>query len=104
MHTVQGKNRVLTEEMFCRSKYDTHKKKERTGLKFKNLILKCAVGRVSAQGQKTGAAAKRRKEGKQQCTKICATETNVFKIECCGSYGQLPTEKETKFYRLLSEI
>jgi hypothetical protein len=26
-------------------------------------------------------------------TKIQATKINVFKIECCGIYGQLPTEK-----------
>ncbi len=26
-------------------------------------------------------------------TKIRATKVDVFKIECCGSYGKLPTEK-----------
>jgi hypothetical protein len=28
--------------------------------------------------------------------KIWATKLNVFKIECCGSYGQLPTKKRSK--------
>ncbi len=30
---------------------------------------------------------------KKKRTRIQATKVNVFKIECCGSYGQLPTEK-----------
>jgi hypothetical protein len=29
----------------------------------------------------------------KKLTRIGATKVNVFKIECCGSYGQLPTEK-----------
>jgi hypothetical protein len=32
-------------------------------------------------------------------------KTNVFKIECCGSSGQLPTERmKQKVCRFLSEI
>jgi hypothetical protein len=38
---------------------------------------------MSAQGR---TAQKKR-------TRIRATKVNVFKIECCGSYSQLPTEK-----------
>jgi hypothetical protein len=54
---------------------------------------------MSAQGQKL------HKESGQQYTKDMSNKTNVFKIECCGSYGQLPTEKnKTKVCRFLSEI
>jgi hypothetical protein len=39
---------------------------------------------------------KLRKENRQQYRNIWAM--NMFKIECCGSYGQLPTErKKQKF-------
>jgi hypothetical protein len=32
-------------------------------------------------------------------------ETNVFKIECCGSFSQLPTKRmKQKVCRFLSEI
>jgi hypothetical protein len=34
-----------------------------------------------------------------------SNEINVFKIECCGSYDQLPTERtKQKVCRFLSEI
>ncbi len=29
----------------------------------------------------------------KKLTRIRGTKVNVFKIECCGSYGQLPIEK-----------
>ncbi len=44
------------------------------------------MGWMSAQGR---TAHKKR-------TKIQATKGNMFKIECCGSYGRLPTEKKRK--------
>jgi hypothetical protein len=34
---------------------------------------------------------RKRNEQKYEQQKV-----NVFKIECCGSYGQLPTEKEQR--------
>ncbi len=42
---------------------------------------------MAAQGRKL------RKENGQQYKKNMSKKTNVSKIECCGSYGQLPTER-----------
>jgi hypothetical protein len=65
---------------------DTHKIRKANRVKTENLIQKYVLGWMSAQGR---TAQKKR-------TKIRATKINVFKIECCGSYGRLPTEKEQK--------
>jgi hypothetical protein len=65
---------------------DTHKIKKANRVKTENLIQKCVLGWMSAQGQ---TVQKRR-------TKIRATKINMFKVECCGSYGRLPTGKERK--------
>jgi hypothetical protein len=54
--------------------------------KNKNLIQKYVLGWMSAQGR---TAQKKR-------TRIRATKVNVFKIECCGSYGQLPSKKKQR--------
>jgi hypothetical protein len=51
---------------------------------------------MSAQGWERVQQLKLRKESKQQYTKDMSNKTERLKIECCGSYGQLPTEKETK--------
>ncbi len=62
-----------------------------------------SAGSVSAQGRKTGAAAETvQKREKTAHRKWRNKKTNVFKIECCGSFGLLPTEN--KNCRFLSEI
>ncbi len=47
-------------------------------------------------------------QGREPCKKNCQNtnnKTNVFKIECCGSSGQLPTERmEQKVCRFQSKI
>ncbi len=48
----------------------------------------------------------RSKNCAKRANKSTGNEVNVFKIECCGSFGQLPTEKEMKqkVWRFLSKI
>jgi hypothetical protein len=46
---------------------------------------------VSVQGQKTGATAETAKMRKR-AKKWCNEKTNVFKFECCGSFGLVPKE------------
>jgi hypothetical protein len=65
---------------------DTQKIRKSNGVKTENLIQKYVLGWMSAQGRN---AQKKRK-------KIRATKTIVFKIECCGSYSRLSTEKKRK--------
>jgi hypothetical protein len=62
---------------------ETDTLKIRKALKTKNLIQKYVLGWMSAQGR---TAQKKR-------TRVRAMKVNVFKIECCGIYGQLSTEK-----------
>ncbi len=50
------------------------KQKEQTGLNENNLIQKICPGSGVSPGTKTGAPAELCKEGRQQYTKICATE------------------------------
>ncbi len=45
------------------------------------------LGWMAAQGRKL------RKGNRQQYTKNMSKKRNVFKIECCGSYHQLPAER-----------
>jgi hypothetical protein len=63
-----------------------HKISKANRVKTGNLIHKYVLGWMSAQGR----TAHKKK------TKIQATKGNLFKIECCGSYGRLPTEKKRK--------
>jgi hypothetical protein len=67
----------------CKFKYDTNKIIWTNRVKGKN----CMLGWMAAQGRKL------RKENRQQYTKNMSKKRNVFKIECCGSYHQLPTER-----------
>jgi hypothetical protein len=53
-----------------------------------------SAGSVSARSRKTGAAAETVQEWENNIWKMAQQKTNVFKIECCGSYGQLSTENE----------
>jgi hypothetical protein len=63
-----------------------HKIRKANRVKTENLIQKYVLGRMSAQGRTV----------QKKLTKIRATKMNVFKIEYCGSYGRLLTEKRTK--------
>ncbi len=50
---------------------------------------------MSAQGRKMGAAAETvQKRQKQDMKKWHNKKTNVFKIECCGSFGLFPAEND----------
>jgi hypothetical protein len=80
----QGQLRIFGSKMFCRSKYDTHKIKKMNRVK-KSYTQMCA-GRMSAQGGRKPVH-----KSRQQYTNIWAM--NMIKIECCGNYGQLPTER-----------
>jgi hypothetical protein len=79
------------------------KQKEQIRLKKNDLIQKMSAGLGVSLGMKPGAAAELCKECRQHTQKYAQQKTNVFKIECCGSYAQLPTE-QTKSCRSLSEI
>jgi hypothetical protein len=63
-----------------------HKIRKENRVKTENLIQKYVLGWMLAQGR----------TGQKRRTKIRATKINEFKIECCGSYGRLPTGKERK--------
>jgi hypothetical protein len=58
-------------------------------VKNKDLIQKMCAGLEVSQGSKNCA---------KRANKNTSNKVNVFKIECCGSYRQLPTVKrnETK--------
>ncbi len=91
----QGLNR----KEICRSKYDTHKIKWTNRIKGKNLILNLWAELEGSPGSKT---VQEKLATIQQNTN---EKTNVFKILCCGSSGQLPTKRmKQKVYRFLSEI
>ncbi len=91
----QGLNR----KEICRSKYDMHKIKWTNRVKGKNLILKLWAGLEGSPGSKTV------QEKLATIQQNMSEKTNVFKIECCGSYGQLPTERtKQKVCRFLSGI
>jgi hypothetical protein len=70
----------------CRLETDTHKIKKANRVKTENLIQKYVLGWMSAQGR----------TAQKRLTKNTSNKINVFKIECCGSYGRLPTGKERK--------
>jgi hypothetical protein len=58
-----------------------------------------SVERPSSQEEKNGAATvgqNQHTDGKEKNStrKMAQRETNVLKIECCGSFGLLPTENE----------
>jgi hypothetical protein len=48
-----------------------------------NLIQKCELGWMSTQGRKTAQNKMEKYEQRVMCSKI----------ECCGSYSQLPAER-----------
>jgi hypothetical protein len=66
-----------------------HKIIKANRVKTGNLIHKYVLGWMLAQGRTA-----HKKRTKIRATK--ATKGNVFKIECCGSYGRLPTEKNER--------
>jgi hypothetical protein len=76
----------------CRSKYDTQKQKWTNRVKRQQLIKICGL----SPGSRTVREMRRNTTNK----------TNVFEIECCGSFGRLPTERmKRKFFLwFLSEI
>jgi hypothetical protein len=91
----QGLNRKI----ICRLKYDTHKIKRTNRVKGKNLILKLWAGLDGSPGLRTV------QERLATIQQNISEKTNVFKIECFGSSGQLPTERmKQKVCRFLSEI
>jgi hypothetical protein len=68
-------------------------------VKSKNLILKLWAGLDCSSGSKTV------QEKLATIQQNMSEKTNVFKIECCGSSGQLPTEQmKQKVCRFLSKI
>jgi hypothetical protein len=89
----------LNRKEICRSKYDTHKIKWTNRVKGKNLILNLWAELEGSPGSKT---VQEKLATIQQNTN---EKTNVFKIECCGSSGQLPTKRmKQKVCRFLSKI
>jgi hypothetical protein len=109
LHIPGAKNRGETEtrrawqglnrKEICRSKYDTHKIKRTNRVKGKNLILKLWAGLDGSPGLRTV------QERLATIQQNISEKTNVFKIECFGSSGQLPTERmKQKVCRFLSEI
>jgi hypothetical protein len=89
----------LNRKEICRSKYDTYKIKWTNRVKSKNLILNLWAELDGSPGSKT---VQDKLATIQQNT---SEKTNVFKIECCGSSGQLSTKRMTqKVCRFLSEI
>jgi hypothetical protein len=89
----------LKRKEICRSKYDTHKIKWTNRVKGKNLILNLWAELDGSPGLKTV------QEKLATIWQNTNEKTNVFKIESCGSSGQLPTKKmKQKVCRFLSEI
>jgi hypothetical protein len=78
------------ERFECRLRTDMHKIRKANRVKTGNLIHKYVLGWMSAQGR----------TAQKKTTKIRATKGNMFKSECCGSYGRLPIEK-TKEKKIL---
>ncbi len=77
----------------CRSKYDTQKIKQANRVKQQQSIRKKICG--LSPGSRTVRG---------KC-KNMINKTNVFWIECCGSFGQLPTERiRQQILWFLSEI
>jgi hypothetical protein len=105
MHTkMKKKSRVLTKKCSVGQDMTCTKQKEKTGLKFKKPDTKTSAGSVVSPGSKTGAVAETVQKGQATVPKDMRNRKQMsLKIECCGSYGQLPTEK-MKSCRLLSEI
>ncbi len=79
----QGLNR----KEICWSKYVTHKIKWTNRVKGKNLILNLWAELDGGPGSKTV------QEKLATIWQNTNEETKVFKIECCGSSGQLPTKR-----------
>jgi hypothetical protein len=77
----------LKRKEICRLKYDTHKIKWTNRVKGKNLILNLWAELDGSLGSKT-VQEKVATIGQNRSEK-----TNVFKIECCGSFSQLPTKR-----------
>ncbi len=76
----EGQGMVWTEKnKICRSKYDTHKIKWTNRVKGKSWYQICGL----SPGSRTV----------QENWQNTNEKTNVFKIECCGSPGQLPTKR-----------
>jgi hypothetical protein len=55
-----------------------------------------SAGSDVGPGSRTGAGAETVQSRQKSVQKYAQQKMNVFKIECCGSYGQLPTEKMKK--------
>jgi hypothetical protein len=55
---------------------------------------KMSAGSGVGQGSETGAATETVQNDKNSTQKWRNKRTNVFKIECCGSFGLLPAENE----------
>jgi hypothetical protein len=76
-----------------------HKIKRTNRVKGKNLILKLWAGLDGSPGSKTV------QEKLATIQQNASEKTNVFKTECCGSSGQLPTKRmKQKVCRFLSKI
>jgi hypothetical protein len=88
----------LNRKEICRLRYDTHKIKWTNRVKGKNLILNLLAGLDGSPGSKTV-------QEKLATIPNTSEKTNVFKIECCGSSGPLPTKRmKQKVCRFLREI
>jgi hypothetical protein len=78
---------MLKHKNMCRLGTDTHKINETNRVKNEDLIRKMCAGLEVSPGLKNCA---------KSMNKNTSNEVNVFKIECYGSYVQLPTEKKKR--------
>jgi hypothetical protein len=93
-HHTESRTKIFgKKENFSVVKNDMHKQCKLDS--FKKLTQNERLGWMSAQGLGWVQQLELCKNNKNGTRKMAQQKTNVLKIECCDSYGRLPTENES---------